>query len=190
MPSTVIPLSEAGPWVAALGKRMPEAAKRGLLAAANRLVGTIKQLELPTDRGIARAGWRAEPIENGAAVFNTVLQAVLQEGSVRGENVKVGRAMIDALAAWARRKGLEPDQEQGERPTSGKARTEQQVQRRIKPPEEAYRSIAFAIANSMKKRGIFYPELRGLKTLERTTKTLGPDYVRQEVVREIRREFI
>src|SRR4051812_31830674 len=106
MPATVIPLSEAGAWVANLGRQMPVAAKRGLFAAAQRLAQTMKQLDLPTDRGVMRSGWRAEKLEDGAAVFNGVTEAVFVEYSVRAENVKIGRAMIDALTEWAKRKGL------------------------------------------------------------------------------------
>jgi hypothetical protein len=161
---------------------MPDAARRGLFAAANRLVNTLKQLELPTDRGIARAGWKAEKLDDGAAVFNGVLEAVLMEGGVRPENVKVGRKMIDALTEWARRKGLgaqHVDVEGGGR----------LIRHETRPPEEALRGVAFAIANAMKKKGLFRPDQGGLKPLERTTKSLGPEFVRQEVTREIKRVF-
>jgi hypothetical protein len=182
MPTNVIQLSEAGGWVAKVGRDMPEAAKRGLFAAAIRLVGTLKQLELPTDRGIARSGWKAEKLDDGAAVFNGVTQAVLMEGGVRAENVKIGRKMIDALAEWARRKGV------GARfsKVQGGGRL---IQHRTRPSEEALRGVAWAIAKSMQKRGIFSPQLGGLRPLERTTKSLGPEYVRQEVAREIKRSF-
>jgi hypothetical protein len=145
------------------------------------------------DRGIARAGWRAEEISDGAVVFNKVLQAGLMELGVRPDHVKIGRKMIDALTEWAKRKGLGAEyasvRKKVQGSGAGKSATYQTVQRRIKPSDEALRGIAFAIANSMKKRGIFKPEFGGLRTLERTTKSLGPSYVRQEVVREIRKVF-
>lgn len=196
MPATVIPLERAGAWVSGVGKRMPEATKRGLFAAAHRLVGTLKVMDLPLDRGTARAGWKAERVERGAAVFNTVLQAVLMEGGVRADNVKVGRKMIDALTEWARRKGIGVRHENSAKVSrlpkklggSGKAYWTKTVVK-VKPTDELLRSVAWAIATKMKKTGIFEPQRGGLRPLAITTRKYGPQYVREEVAREIKREF-
>jgi GNAT superfamily N-acetyltransferase len=179
MPSTVIPIEEAGAWAAGIGRAMPDAARRGLLAAAYRIVGAIKTLDLPLDRGTARAGWRAEQVPAGAAIFNTVLEAVLMEGGVRPQNIKIGRKMIDALAEWARRKGIgsQRNQTASGRVTKGR------------PADELYRSVAWAIATKMKRTGIFHPETGGLQPLAKTTRRLGPQYIREEVARELRRAF-
>lgn len=194
MPATVIPLEQAGAWVQTLGRQMPKAAQRGLLAAANRIVATVRLLQLPTDRGVARAGWRAESIPDGAVVYNNVLQATMMEGGVRPDHVKIGRAMIDALAEWVKRKGIGTTNGTGKKRATvdfgtGKATTLQVVHRRVKPSDAVIRSIAWAIAKKMQRRGIFKPEEGGLRPLEKTTKQLGPAYVREEVAREIRKEF-
>lgn len=201
MPATVIPLSEAGAWVARLGRSMPEAAHRGLVSAAHRLAGHMKVQDLPLDRGTMRAGWQAEKTDDGAAVFNKTIEATLVEGGVRPENVKVGKKMIDALTEWARRKGVGTKQAQGKKRSfvdfasgnlgskAGKARVTQVVWRRVRASEGELRSIAWGIAKSIQKRGLFEPENGGLRPLEKETRRMGPEFVRQEVLRSIKEEF-
>lgn len=168
MPTTTIKLSEAGGHFEKLAKEMPEAAKRGLVAAGFRLVQHLQLQELPLDRGRYRADWRCTPISNGAEVTNLSDQALFIEESVRAENVKIGRAMISALSEWARRKGLAPRRGGG------------------KGPSDPYRSMAWAIASRMKLRGIFNPPA-GLHPLKTATLLEGPRYVREEVERELKR---
>lgn len=132
----VISLKDAPAWVATLAPRMNAAAKRGAMSAAIRGVGIIqseiipKLSPLPVDRGIWRAAWRAEKLADGAAILNDAPHAGFIENGVRAGAVKPGRAMIDALAEWVRRKGLASSSTEA-------------------------RGIAFAIARSMQKRGIF-----------------------------------
>ncbi len=177
MPALTIPLKEAGPWVARLGRAMPEAAHRGLVAAAFRLAGHLKTLRLPLDRGTYRAGWNAEKTDDGAAVFNKTIQAVLVEGGVRPENVRIGRKMIDALAEWAGRKGL------------GSTGSSKIAWRRRRAAPDVLRGIAWGVARNIKKRGLFEAQNGGMRPLEKATKTVGVEFVRQEVLRAIKREF-
>jgi hypothetical protein len=133
--SRVVTLKNAGVEFEDMGKRLRSAAIKGLRSAALRGVAIIvseiipSRVPQPVDRGIYRAGWKAMPLGGknpGAVIYNLEPHAALIEYSVRAANVKVGRAMIAALAEWARRKGFED-------------------------PERA----AWGIAKKMKERGIF-----------------------------------
>lgn len=132
MASRTITLKEAGVEFEEMGKRIKAAAKKGLLSAALRGVAVIvteiipSRVPQPVDRGLYRAGWKVSPLKNGAVIYNPEPHAPLIEHGVRAANVKIGRAMIAALAEWARRKGFEN-------------------------PESA----AWGIAKKMKERGIF-----------------------------------
>lgn len=169
-------IKEAGAWVSGLSKVMPDNAKKGLLAAAARLAAQLaSDPSIPTDRGAARAGWRAEPTEDGADVFNLVNEMLFIDQGVRAENVKPGRLMIQALAEWAKRKGLNPDGADAPSLTGKK-----------KPGVDAYQGIAWAIAMSMKAKGIFMPKR---DVLANAVKTYGPGYVREEVTRAIKEGF-
>lgn len=160
-----IPLYKAPDWVQWVGKEMRAAAERGLLAAAVRTVSHIqnevlpKENPQPVDRGIFKAAWRASRIPKGAMVSNTSPQAPFIEYGVRSENVKIGRAMIDALAEWVVRKGI------GAR--------------------EESRSIAWAIAKSMQQHGIFNGGT-GLRILEKAG-TKIPEFIKEEIQREMSR---
>lgn len=130
-----ITLKEAGEeFGQKLPKRMREAALRGLVSAAERGVAVVKAelipaaVPQPVDRGLYRAGWRsyALPSGRGAAIENLEPHAAMIEHGVRASAVKIGRAMIAALAEWAKRHGFEE-------------------------PERA----AWAIAKKMQERGIW-----------------------------------
>ncbi len=91
-----------------------------------------------------------------------IRDAGIIEDGARAENIKVGKIMIDALEAWVKRKGI------------GKGEMEP-------------RQIAWAIAISMKKRGIFNGG-KGLKILAKAV--VGIDrWFAEELKREIEREF-
>ena len=168
MPS--IPLSQGASYVAKLGPKFRAAAGRALYSAAARGVQVL-QTELipratpsPVDRGLFRAGWRFEPHLagseiDGADLFNVEAHATFIERGVRAANVKAGAAMIRALAEWARRKGL-----------SGA------------DTDAGARQVAFAIARSMRRRGIWGE--KGLRLLETLMKARMPRIVREEFARE------
>jgi len=162
-----ISIFEAPRWVGLMGKKIRDAGERGLLSAAIRTVAHIqtevipREPRIPVDRGIYRAGWRAVKIPKGAMVINTVPHAVLIEYGVRASNVKAGRKMIEALTAWVKRKGF-----------GGK-----------KGADAA--SIAWAIAMSMKKKGIFDGG-KGLHILGKASKKI-PQFIDEEIGREIGR---
>jgi hypothetical protein len=160
---------------------MEDAAKRGLLSAAVRTVAYVQNdlipaaLPQPVDRGTYRAGWRAEPRPGGAAVVCDAPHAALIEGGVRAANVKPGRAMVQAIAEWARRKGL------GGRMVQGKGGTT----RFKKATEDEATQIAWAIVRSMQKRGIFDGG-RGLGIFKKAKEQI-PRFIREEVARELRK---
>jgi site-specific recombinase XerC len=161
-----ITFAQAPAWVSKLDGELRKAAQRGLYSAGLRLQSKIVNEVIPqtrphppVDRSLYRAGWRLRRLAADAVlVFNATAQAAFIEGGVRKKNVKIGRAMIDALAEWAKRKGLVDKEDPG-----------------------AARSAAFAIAQSMKKRGIFGP--RGLRVLARANAGVG-----KMLAEEIRRE--
>lgn len=176
-------VKDADKWLNVVASTMKNAAKRGLLAAANRAVAHIKVDIIPsikpepTNKGVAKAGWRAEQTENGAAIINTVLQAVLMEEGVRAENVKIGRKMIDALTEWVKAKGI-----------GGSVTTNKSGQRKVTKPSDAEaRAIAWAIAKALKQQGIFNKG-KGFGILAKAEKVI-PGYIRDEVARELKREF-
>lgn len=151
-----------------LGPAWRDAAIKGLYSAAMRGVQCIvtkiipSRTPEPTDRAVYKSGWRATPESWGARVINLTPYANIIEGGVRAENVKIGTAMIRALASWAERKGL-VDKGDG-------------------------MSVAWAIAKSMQKKGIFnrggFPGLQILATLFNTPENM-PTFVREEVAREV-----
>jgi hypothetical protein len=167
-----ITIEEAPAWIKALGGKLRGAAERGLEAAAHRVVETIqtevipREERIPVDRGIYRAGWRARKTEGGALVYNNSPHAPFIEDGVVGSKVKPGRKMIDALAAWVRRKGL-----------TGGARKEEKI--------AESRRIAFAIAKSMQAKGIFNGG-QGLKILEKGMRR-AKEFMEEEVKAEIER---
>lgn len=157
-------------------EKLSGALKRGLFSAAIRAVGVI-QNELipaenpqPVDRGAYRAGWRAEETPRGADVVNDMPVAPIIDGGARPENIKIGRAMIEALAEWAKRKGFSP---RGI-PKGGS-------------PEKAYESIAWAIATNMKKNGIFKRDgVLGLHITDKMVVRLK-GFLGEEIAREMNR---
>lgn len=166
MTTTTVTLEDAPEYFGRLNTKYQKAAKRGLLRAAHRLKRVIvseiipSRFPQPRDRGIYRAGWQVEKIPEGAAVFNNEVHAVFIEHGVRAENVKIGKAMITALSEWASRKGLADD-------------------------EDEAKSIAWAIAKTMQRRGIFnrFAGGTGLHILGEATEDHAPEIVGTEVNR-------
>lgn len=148
-------------------KHLIGAAKRALLAAAERVVAHIildlmpAESHPPVDRGLYRAGWQVQRTPDGAEILNTMPYAPIVEYGAEAANVKISRAMIDALTEWVARK-------------------------RLAPKKEA-KQLAWAIAISMKKRGIFNNG-HGLRLLERALERL-PEFLDEEFRREVEREF-
>jgi len=151
-----------------LKKATRTASRKAVLSASLRVVSHIVSVLIPAaqprpvDRGIYRAGFRARRIQDGALIQNTAPHALFVEKGVRGKNVKVGKAMIDALAGWVKRKGL------------------------VSKREDA-RGVAWAIAQSMRRKGIWAP--RGLRILEKGLAKL-PRFLEQEFALELRRAFL
>jgi hypothetical protein len=175
-------LEDAGKWASLVSIAMTEAAERGLVAAANRtkshiITDLIPQANpMPVDRGTYKNAWHAEPAHGGAVVYNDSPQASIIEDGARAPNIRIGRKMIDALVEWVKRKGIG-----GTNKTSKGGLT-----RIVKATTTEATSIAWAIAKSMQKSGIY--EGHGLKIFEKAAKRI-PEFIREEVTRELKKEF-
>lgn len=165
MSSNVVRLSEAASAFADLQGAMRRAAFRGLILAGSRglqkLVVEIipRRLPPPVDRGLFRAGWKLRIGSDYVEIYNDEPHGVFVEEGVRASNVKPGRAMLEAIAAWAQRKGI------------------------ASSPDEA-KHIAWAIVRQMQKAGIFNdrgPYKRGLGVLRELVDHYLDDLVRAEV---------
>lgn len=163
-------------------------ARKGAISAANRLVSIIQTEVIPNenpppvDIGTFRMGFRAEPTDDGAVVINTAPHAKIIEYGARAENIKVGRKMIDALVEWIMRKGLVLT------PKGLKI-----IHRTFKTPESRKtaeteaRQLAWAIAQNMKKRGIFNRnDEKGLQITRKALKR-GRAMIIKEVITEIKK---
>jgi hypothetical protein len=173
-----IELKDAKQWWKGKVEDFHEAALKGVFAAAQRTVQYIvttlipNEPRPPVDRGAFRAGWRAGKLPNGAIVQNTLPYASVIEHGARAENVKISHAMIEALTQWVMRKGLAGKAPRGK----GARRAEYEVEAK---------NIAWAIAVSMKRRGIFNNG-QGLQILARAENMIEK-FVREEVRREMDR---
>ncbi len=163
-------ISQAEEAAKALGLNIDKAAKRAILSTALFIVQRITTVIIPgeprppIDRRVYAAGWVARATPDGAMIQNTTPQAAVIEYGVRAGNVKISRAMIDALEAWVRRKGLHKGNA-GDDP----------------------RAIAWAVAKAMQKNGIFNGG-KGLRILEKGLKWVAGTFNR-ELKREIERDL-
>lgn len=163
-----------------LNRGMRGALMKGALSAAIRTTGIITgelipaEKPQPVDRGAYRAGFRAISTDYGAAIINTLPYAEIIEKGARAANIKIGRAMIEELTQWIIRKGIV-----GKR-ASGKKKEAQLLEAR---------SIAWAIAMSMKKRGIFNRDgNEGLQIMAKAAKRAKAIFM-QEVSKEVGDEW-
>lgn len=162
-----VALKDAGEFfVGTFGPAMRKAASKGLYSAAVRSVQLIQTEAIaraspsPVDKGIYRAGWRAEKDGDGAVIFNSVPWAGLVERGVPAANVVASRRAVEAIADWAVRKlGVQRERAAG---------------------------VAFGILRSLKRRGIFRRG-EGLRILETFTKDRLPGIIAEEVRRELAR---
>lgn len=171
-----------------LSKELRLRAERALVSAAERGRGVIVNQIIPgrtpspVDRGVYRAGWRAGPIKGGAEIWNGEVHAAFVERGVRAGSVKIGRAMIQALAEWAVRKGLV----RGKKGGRGRLYVRERIgagSHRVMNPEAI--AVAWAIAKAMKRKGIFGQT--GLRVLEELMTAHMPKIVGEEFRREVGR---
>lgn len=158
-------------WRRAAIRGLQSAGARGLQDILTRIIPT--RTPQPIDRGIYRSGWHLNLTEDGCEIENSEPHAILIEDGVRAANVKIGRKMIRALAEWAIRKGMV--QENG--PKRGR-------KKRLKKESEM---VAWAIAKSMQKRGIFNRG-NGMGVLEELVDKYLPKYIDEEIAREVIKE--
>ncbi len=136
MTDWVVPLSKAAAQFDSLQAEMKVAAFRGLVAAGARGLQVIiveiipKRVPQPVDRGVYRAGWKLRIGPDYVEIYNDETVAPIIEDGARASNIKIGRALLEALVKWALRKGLAGDE------------------------KEALR-VAWGIARNMQKKGIF-----------------------------------
>lgn len=170
MATIKIDLGDAPAYFGEKQKQYRAAAELGLFSAAMRAVQVIQTVIIPsrspspTDRGHYRAGWRFQRVKGGAEIFNDDPTAVFVEEGVRGENVKPGFAMLNALAEWCLRKGLASDLIEA-------------------------KGVAWAIAKSMQKKGIFNRGSKGLGIMKELVETRLGQIAMEEVEREIKAVF-
>jgi hypothetical protein len=180
----VYALKDAGVMLHDVESGWREAAFRGLVAAGHRTVEHIVADvipsfgdRMPVDRGAYRAGWRVQPVkaEWKVVVVNTAPHAAFIEHGVRAANVKIGRKMIEALAEWVRRKGIG-----GRTVVSSSGR-----ERRVRASNAEATAMAWAIAKSMQKVGIFNRGgEQGLGVLRKAERRV-PEFIKEEVEREL-----
>ncbi len=177
-------LAQSGVLVRDLRGEVRERAFAGLVSAGHRVVQVIVSEiipsfgdRMPVDRGVYRAGWRVQPLkgEGKVLVHNVAPHAAFIEHGVPAGHVRIGRKMIEALAEWVRRKGI------GGRTVVSKSGRE----RRVKASAAEATAIAWAIAKSMQKKGIFAGG-KGLGVLRKVEPRI-PGIVKEEVERELRK---
>lgn len=173
---------------------LSNAARKGLLSAALRTANLIQTRIIPNtkpepvDRGRYKAGWLVKKTSYGASLTNSVPYASMIELGVRAANVKPGRAMLKALAEWAQRKGLGKTIVQPKAGKSlGKANAKAAPVKWKKATDSAAMRIAWAIAMSMKRKGIFNGGT-GLLIFAQAEVEI-PNIIREEVAREIKRAY-
>lgn len=154
-----------GDFAKTIGSGLTGAMRRAMIRTAQRMLQDINTQLIPgephppVDRGIYRAGWRVEEVAGVVYLVNTVKHALFIEKGVRAANVKIGRKMIDALADWAKRKGIANAQA---------AKTKKSSASFLSVSANPYRKAAWAIAKSMAKKGIFNSSSReGMRIGER-----------------------
>jgi hypothetical protein len=172
-------ISEGDQIATFLGTSFERAAHRAMLSTALRIVQHITTVIIPAeprqpvDRGAYRAAWRASQLADGSAMItNAMPYAAVIEYGARAENIKIGTAMITALANWVIRKGL--------------VKKRRGARGAFQARSEAI-AMAWAIAKSMKKRGIFNGGT-GLNVLEKAMKIVRKTFA-EEIATEIDREF-
>ena len=183
MPTKVLSIKDAASFFGdEVAKAIQEGARAGLYSAAQRHVQHIQTQVIPAtvpepaDRGVYRAGWKAERTPDGALIVNSVPHAPHIEKGVRAHNVKVGARMVSAIEEWVVRKGL------------AKPRVANRVAWAIVTSMAAsVRVTRGGVVKNIKGggRGIFNGG-KGLRVMERANKDL-PDTIREEVAREVER---
>lgn len=172
--TTTLTIAQVPAWLDGYAKQANKSAMAGLLSAAARGTAVIQTQLIPmrtpepTDRGTYKAGWHFRATPEGSEIYNAEAHAILIENGVRGENVKIGAAMIRALTAWVIRKGLVGKRGRGE----GAKRSQ----------EQEATSMAWAIARAMRKRGIFNRPGPGLGIMRELNDRYIEGIIEQEVV--------
>ncbi len=150
-----------------------------LTASAHRIVEKIitdiipNTSPSPVDRGAYRAAWRVRDMDDGSVIENVSKHGPFVDLGVPGARVRVGKKMIVALTAWVIRKGMVG---------SSSVKTKR---RRVSASDKKQAvGIAWAIAKSMQKNGIFNHG-KGLRVLERAL--VGVDVIiREEYARAMK----
>jgi len=184
---TTIPIDRPDQLAEHLSKQVKSIVSRALMSSAMRLIGVIQNDLIPSEdpppilnRHYA-SGWIPEPQPNGDVhIKNTMPYAAVIEWGAKAENIKIGRAMIEALTEWVITKGLVG------RPKNAVQRAQAQFEAR---------NMAWAIAQAMKNPpsgkmgGIFNRNgQNGLRIAEKAGKR-APEIVSEEIARESKKAF-
>ena len=130
---------------------------------------------IPFDRGEYTRSWEAIPIEDGGRIYSkSPYASVIDRG--RRPGFGVGKAGIQALMGWAQRHGMESaatiqrvSRHQMLQRMLGQRAKNRKVDKR-EQGEASLRSVAFAIAAAIKRRGLGQP--KGLRVFERASKRI------------------
>lgn len=168
--AVVIDLAMAGQYFGRMRREIAMAASNGLLLAGHRAVQKIvaeiipSRSPQPVDRGTYKAGWKAERVTSLVVLIsNPEPHAAFIEYGVRAENVKIGTAMIQALAEWALRKGIASD-------------------------EKESIGVAWAIAKAATRQGLFTRQTgKGLGILKELKEQFLEKIVQEEVSRAVQK---
>lgn len=167
---TVVKLDQASKYFARMGSKILAGARVGLVKAGERGLQKIvveiipSRSPQPVDRGTYKVGWKTEQVtRDTVAILNPEAHAPFIEDGVRPENVKIGTALIEALSEWAMRKGIAEDE------------------------DEAI-GVAWAIAKTMQKEGIFnrYGQ-QGLGILRELNEEHITKILNEEISNEVRK---
>lgn len=184
MPTMKFDIKDAEEMARRLGFSIQKVGNRALLATALRIVQHIttyiipREPRQPVDRGAYRAAWKAKKTADGAQVTNHMPYAAVIEYGAKAGNIKISRVMIEELAEWVMRKGMvaPPPKQKGINAKRRKIRHFLLAEK-----------VAWAIAKSMKKKGI-YNGGTGLRVLEKALKIVENAFA-QELKTELEREY-
>jgi hypothetical protein len=173
----VIKLADA--QTAILNSMDPQAAIRGLQSAGVKFTAAMKTEFIPRSglrryRGIYAASWKSMKLVDGVMIYSDAPHAPLIEYRVR-PGMKIGRRLIEALLEWVTKLKV----------ANTRYRTKKGKVRVHRATETERRRLAWAIAMSMQKRGMWQPI--GLRIFTRALTRL-PKYVHEEIRREMLRK--
>jgi hypothetical protein len=177
-------LRDLGGYVSRIPKERHAAAVRGVRRCMRQRGRVIVNEEInatkprpPVDRRTYANSWETLAIENGCRIYSTDPKASIVDRG-RRPGAGVSRAGIEALMGWVHRHGMDTVSA----PAAQRVARQQMMQRALgiraitkavakrEQVGAAARSIAYAIAGAIKKRGLWMP--KGLRVFERASRRI------------------